>query len=190
MTKIKEFLNAFIEAERIAIAARQTTELDEYNSKLQLMNTFLIDSLKNRFGMIPMTKLFDKDYYERVKDYPAPTKRHVYRIDEYKTNKNSTLHLCFVSEKTPDDWKEYHTLLIIQNHENNLTITSKFSYSDDETDNTKRWYFGGGEKEYMNILKGKYLLNKNALGELVKVNRFLEPSQDEDSMVMYNRDEL
>jgi len=185
-----EFLENFLEVEKEAITASDIPDLENFNSKLEFMNEFLVDSLKNTFGMIPITELSDADYYERVKDYPAPTKRHIFRIDEYKTGNNTTIYLCFISERTPDDWKEFHTLLILEKIEKKMLITSKFTFSDDETDSTKRFYFGGGEKNFMTIIKDKYLLNKKVLGTLIKVNRLLEPAQDEESMIGYNSDEL
>ncbi len=188
MERIIKFLEDFFKKEVDAIKASDIPDLNDFNRKLEEMNQFLSDPLKNRFGMIPMEKLDSPEYYESVKDFPAPDKRFLFRIDEYETSDKKKLYICYTSNYNPDGWKSYFNCFIIGKINNEFKIFSKFNYSDRGMGGDKKWFFSGGEEQYMQKINGEYLLNKDSLGKQISIHRILEPSNDADSMKEYNKD--
>lgn len=68
MEKIKSFISTFLKSEVEASDASITPNLDDYNQKLNFMNSFCVKELSNEFGMIPQNKLESDEFYERWKN--------------------------------------------------------------------------------------------------------------------------
>lgn len=187
MEEIISFLNNFFNSEVEALKASDIPDLEDFNSKLELMNQFLIEPLKNKFGMIPLTELDDEEYYESVADYPAPDPRLLFRIDKYVTSNQEEIYLSYVSHNNPDGFKSYFNNFVIMHTGGKTRIHAKFNFSDRGM-GIKKWYFGGGDDRFMKEVDGEFLLNEKSLGAKIEINRILEPSSNEDSMKEYNKE--
>ncbi|WP_108808033.1 MULTISPECIES: hypothetical protein [Aquimarina] len=189
MEEVINFLNDFFQSEVNAIKASDQADLDNFNDKLEIMNQFLVDDLKNNLGMIPLKELKDPNYYERVKNYPPPDPRFLFRIDTYKSNdKDYYRYHCFVSDSNPDDWRSYLNSFVVDKEGGEFKIFSMFFFSDKGMGGDKKWHFNAGEDRFMNKENGQYLLNIESLGDRIEINRITEPSDDADSMKEYNKD--
>lgn len=187
MKEIISFLDEFFEAEKKVLTTYMVPDLKTYNNAVDSIAMYVVPELKNSFGA-KLNTLNDPSFYERVKNFPAPEKRLLFRIDEYETTEKDKLYVCYVSNYNPNGWKSYFDFFIVGIIDSELKIISKFNYSDRGMGGNKRWYFGGGNKKYMHKLNGEYLLNKDSLGNQISIHRILEPSNDADSMKEYSKD--
>ncbi|UPT69988.1 MAG: hypothetical protein M0D53_12715 [Flavobacterium sp. JAD_PAG50586_2] len=126
MEEIKAFLNDFLEAEVQAIKSRDIADLNDYNSKLDYMNSFVIDSVKNQFGMTPKHTLDSPQYYEKMKGAGNPDKRFVFRIDKFEQNER-VIYKALVSERDPNGLMIYADCFIIEKR-NSSKIIAKFFF--------------------------------------------------------------
>ncbi len=176
MENVIDFLDRFFEAEVAAIAANRVPDLDDYNRKLEAMNRFASPKVKNKFGMIPLKTLEEPDYYERAAKRKPPTKRFLFRIDHYQTSDGTALYHCFVSDRSPKDWKEYGKCLIVEEVDSELTITASRFFKLFGA-NTYKWTTVATDSAY----------DVNHPGKLVETRRLLAPSDHPASMQRYER---
>ncbi len=188
MEDIIKLLNDFFQSEVEAAAARNVPNIESYNNKLDVMNDYVVESLKNRFGMIPMKELSPDDYYERVKSFPIPNKRYLFKIDKYKTSGGKFIYKCLVSKSNPRRPRLF-SLFIVEYIDEKLKIQSFFNFSDKGMGGEKKWYYIGGSEDFMHKFNGEYLLNEEALGEKIETIRLLEPvSVNGDGLKEYHKD--
>ena len=188
MNEVIEFLNKFFETEAEAIKASDVPDIETFNNKLEEMNKFLEKDVQNKLGLIPLNELKSEDYYNRVKNFPVPDPRFLFRIDTYDNKNHGKLYCCFVSDSNPDDWQAYLNLLVVSKIEGEFKVISVFFFSNKGGLDEKKWHFNAGNEEFMERIDGHYILNNNSLGERKEIKRLLEPSDDQDSMKEYNKD--
>ncbi|WP_024769963.1 hypothetical protein [Aquimarina macrocephali] len=187
MKEIEEFLNHFFEEEQKILNAYLKPNLENYNNTIDNIARFVVSKLENGFGA-KLNSLRDDSFYERVKNFPSPQKRFLFRIDQYETDNNDHLYHCFASDSNPDDWKSYLNSFVVGKVGGELKILSMFFFSDKGMGGEKKWHFNAGEDKFMNKENGQYLLNIESLGDRIEINRITEPSDDADSMKEYNKD--
>lgn len=185
MKQIINFLNTFFEAETKAWDASIKPNLEDFNNKLEYLNSLVIENLENSFGLIPMKELESSEFYEDYSDTPPTAKRYLFRIDEYIGTAEEKLFMCYLSRSNPSRKKIANVFLIKQKN-NEAKIFSKFVLSKRSV--PVEWRFTGGDTTYRTKLSDKSLLNKGALGERTNIYRLLEPSDSEESMKLYNED--
>lgn len=172
---VKEFLEFLFKKEQIAIDARHNKDkFDEYNKLAEDIKQFMNDDSVG-FGLPKFRKLQTDDYYEDFKKMPYPTKRHIYKISEYQNQKYGKLWACYVSNQDPGEGltQLLASCFIVAKIDNLFKIIAKFNpdYI------TKEWERRGGDD-----------LNYYDLGELIKVERFMSPVNDEWSIKEYNKE--
>ncbi|WP_108868933.1 hypothetical protein [Aquimarina aquimarini] len=185
--KIIKFLDKFFDAEVDAFMSRRMPDIDEFNKRLEKMNSFISVSLENRFGLIPQTKLMVDDFYERAQKAPPCKKRFLFRIDEFDTKNGEKLFKCFVSGSNPR-LKTVFNLFIIKVIDGELKIITKFSLSDNGMGSGYLWYSGGGDENYEHKVNGESLINPEAFDIKVSEYRILEPENETEEMLIYNQE--
>lgn len=183
MKEIVQFLDAFMEAEILVLKRFLQPDLEEYNKAVDAISQFTVKELEDGFGA-KITRLKRPSYYERVKKYAPPTKRFIFRIDEHKINEEK-IYQCFLSKANPNNYKSYFSDFIVGFIEGQPKILASYVYSDKGMGGEKRFYFHGGISNF-NTDFGQYqILNTQILGELIKITRLMEPSDDQASMKEY-----
>ncbi|WP_196887673.1 hypothetical protein [Aureivirga sp. CE67] len=178
MKKIYNFLKLFLDIETDARISRRFRDLDLYNARLEEMNTFLIQDLKNSFGIVPLNELDNEGYYKSTLLSPLPKNtRHLFKISHYKNEKYGDLYLAYVSIDNPNSSysQNYFMCLCITFIDDKLKIIKRFIFSEDEQTEEKYWR----ESEGVNDL---FFGN---LGTFISCERYLEPTECEFSMNDY-----
>ncbi|WP_109302617.1 hypothetical protein [Aquimarina sp. AU474] len=188
MKNIINLLEDFFEREVNALMARRKADMANYNEKLKLMNELTIELLKNSFGMIPAKKLYDESFYERAQKAPPVLKRHLFRIDEYKTSKGDIVYTCMASGSNPKIASLF-SLFIVGYIDNEPKIFTKFTLSDNGMGGDMKWFSGGGDERFEHKVDDEFVLNETALGEKTETLRLQEPVEtDIDGLKEYNKD--
>ena len=186
--EVIDFLDEFFEAEKQIVENYLKPDLKTYNNSVDNISNYVVDSLKSSFGAklsVPMSDSF----YERMEKHPPVEKRYLFRIDHYNTEEGDDLYIAYVSNKNPKGWKAYFDCFIILPEGSSYKISAKFNFTDRGT-GIKKWYFTGGEQKFLENKNGERLLNEDSLGERKEIKRLLEPSDDQDSIKEYNKDEI
>jgi hypothetical protein len=178
MEEVKSFINAFLKAEAEASDASITPNLEDYNKKLSFMNSFCVEELHNKFGMIPSEELEDEEFYESWEDADSSNTRHLYKISHYKDDKYDDVYVVYISERNPnDEIFLYGKCLFVAKIDNQIKIIKSYSFGDEMLVKDK---FEGGQ--------GLEDISFKTLKKPVKIERYLEPVDDEDGMEHYLKD--
>lgn len=180
MNAVTVFLNSFFEAERRVVEGYLQPDLDAYNLAVDRLGAFVDPSLKSAFGA-KLSRLMGESFYERMKKHPPVELRYLYRLDSYQTADDISLHLAFVSNKNPKGWKAYHECLLVSDASK---IVARFIFTDCGA-GTKAWYFGGGQVAFTQPVDGVRLLNPEALGEQMSIERLMAPDADTNSLAAF-----
>ncbi|WP_196887669.1 hypothetical protein [Aureivirga sp. CE67] len=181
MDKINTFLKRFFKSEIDAKISSWFNNIENYNIKLKKMNSFLIEDLKESFGMVYLSEPKDDEFYNDVKYSSLPTNpRHLFKISHYKNKKYGDLYLTYVSIDNPNSSysQNYFMCLCITFIDDKLKIIKRFIFSEDEVTEEKYWR----ESEGVNDL---FFGN---LGTFISCERCLEPKHCEFSMKDYLTD--
>lgn len=132
MEEIKKFIGAFLKTEAEASDASVKPNLVDYNEKLNFMNSFFVEELYNKFGLVPQNKLKNDEFYERWKDKSPARVRHIYKISYYKDSKYGNIYVVYISERNPDnEIFLYGGALFVANIYNELKIIKSYTFGDD-----------------------------------------------------------
>ncbi|MGL6126832.1 hypothetical protein [Chryseobacterium artocarpi] len=177
MKEIKKFISAFLMAEAEASDASIKPNLVDYNKKLNFMNSFCVEELYNKFGMIPQDELESEEFYETWKDAESSSPRHIYKISNYKDDRYRDVYVVYISERNPDDEIFlYGECLFVTNIDNELKIIKNYTFGDDR----------GKDKFVAN--QGLKDISFKTLKKPAKIERYLEPLDDNDGMEHYLKD--
>ncbi len=175
---VKKIISEFLKAEAEASDASIKPNLDDFNEKLNFMNSFCVEELHNKFGMIPQNELESDEFYETWKDSESSSTRHVYKISHYKDDKYGAVYVAYISERNPDDEIFlYGECLFVTNIDNELKIIKNYTFGDD-----------GAMKDNFVANQGLKDISFKILKKPVKIERYLEPVDDEDGMEHYLND--
>jgi len=96
MEEIKDFIINFTKQEAETIYLMRQPNLEAYNSSLRKMNDYCIDSLHNKFNMVPLMKLDDQKYYDEWSKKEYPSKRDIYKISCYQNEKYGEIYIAYL----------------------------------------------------------------------------------------------
>ena len=180
MEKIKKFINDFFTIEAEAKTARLKPNLEDYNSKLDKMNLYCASNLYNSFGLIHKSTLDSEDFYEDYSDAPPAKPRNLFKISEYKNDKLGLIYAVYCSLPNPiPNQYIYYNCFIVAYYDEQLKLIKDYRYTSDlDVSDEKTWIEGDGLED----------LKINNLGELIRLERILEPKNDEESMKDYLED--
>ncbi|MFC7348958.1 hypothetical protein ACFQO9_19750 [Chryseobacterium zhengzhouense] len=177
MEEIKEFIINFTKQEAETIYLRRQPDLAAYNKALQIMNDYCVEPLHDSFSMIPLTKLYDQEYYDEWSKKEYPSTRDIYKISCYENEKYGEVYIAYLSLRTPKRILTYGNCLFVTRIEGNLKIVKSYLFSGDV-----------GKKEKFEFPKGLEDISFKTLKKPVKIERYLEPVDDEDGMEHYLKD--
>lgn len=175
--EVKNFISTFLKSEVEASDASIAPNLDDYNQKLNFMNSFCVEELSNKFGMIPQNKLESDEFYERWKNADSANMRNIYKISCYQNEKYGEVYIAYLSLRNPKRILTYGNCLFVTRIDGNLKIVKSYLFSGDV-----------GKKEKFEFPKGLEDISFKTLKKPVKIERYLEPVDDEDGMEHYLKD--
>lgn len=178
MEKIKTFIEEFLTAEALASSALVKPDLDDYNNKLSIMNSFCVEELQNMFGMLPLTELWDDDLYEEWKDVDMVNPRNIYKISHYKSEIYDDVYVVYVSPNNPDNMIFlYGESLFVAKINDELKIIKRYVFGDEMLVKSKFENGLGLEGITFKILKSP-----------IEIERYMAPTHDKDGMEHYLSD--
>ncbi len=175
MEEIKNFVISFTKQEAETIYLMRQPNLETYNMALQKMNNYCVESLHNKFGMIPLMELDDQEYYDTWSKKKYPNPRHIYKISHYKEDSYGDVYVVYLSTGNPIvEIFTYGTCLFITKINNNLKIIKKYVFGNEMLVKDK---FEGGQ--------GLEDISFKTLKKPILIERYLEPLDDKDGMEHY-----
>jgi hypothetical protein len=131
MEEIKEFVIGFTKQEAETIYSIRQPDLEAYNSSLQKMNNYCIDSLHNTFNMVPLMELDDQEYYDEWSKKEYPSARDIYKISHYENEKYGEVYIAYLSLRNPNRILTYGDCLFVTKIDGNLKIIKSYLFSSD-----------------------------------------------------------
>ncbi len=178
MEKIKEFIINFTKQEAETIYLSRQPDLQAYNKALEIMNDYCVEPLHDSFGMIHLTHLYEKEYYDRWSKKQYPNTRYLYKISHYKDDKYGDIYVVYLSTGNPiEEIFTYGACLFITKINNNLKIVKKYIFGDEMLIKDK---FEGGQ--------GLEDISFKTVKGPIYIERYLEPLDDKDGMEHYLKD--
>lgn len=178
MQTIKNFITQFLQAEAETTFLMRQPNLENYNNALQKMNAYCVESLQNKFGLIPLNELDEPEYYEKWSTKKHPNPRHIYKISQYHDKTYNDVYVVYVSEKNPDDEIfQYGMSLFITIISDELKIIRNYSFGDAMRIKDK---FEAGQ--------GFSDISFKTLKKPIAIERYQKPEDDKDAMDHYEAD--
>lgn len=177
MEEIKDFIINFTKQEAETIYLMRQPNLEAYNSSLRKMNDYCIDSLHNTFNMVPLLELDDQEYYDEWSKKEYPSTRYIYKISCYENEKYGEVYIAYLSLRTPNRILTYGDCLFVTKIDWNLMIVKSYLFTSDV-----------GKKKKFEFPTGLEDISFKTLKKPVKIERYLEPVDDEDGMEHYLKD--
>lgn len=179
MQTIKTFIQNFLQAEATTSDALVKPNLEDYNQKLETMNSFCVPELHNKFGMVHRTELWDEDFYEDWKDAPPQNPRNIYKISKYQDENLGAIYVVYVSGKNPIAGVfRYGQCVFVSNIKDELKIVKSYSFGYDDRKIKKRFEAGTGLPD----------ISFETLQKPIFIERYMPPSKDKDGMEHYEMD--
>lgn len=178
MDEVKNFLNEFLEAEASTAYALVKPNLEDYNSKLSMMNSFCVEELQNMFGMIPRTELWDDDFYGEWKDADPIKPRNIFKISHYQDAIYNNVYVVYLSQNNPDNIIFlFGECIFIAKINNELKIIKRCAFGDEMLRKNK----------FENSL-GLEDISFETLKTPIEIERYMSPIHDKDGMEHYLMD--
>ena len=175
MEEIKKFVINFTKQEAETIYLMRQPNLETYNKELQKMNDYCINSLHNKFGMIPLMELDDQEYYDTWSKKKYPNTRHIYKISHYIDDIYGDVYIVYLSLGNPlDEIFSYGDCLFITKINEGLSIIKTYLFSSDV-----------GRKKKFELTRGLEDISFKTLKKPIHIERYLEPLDDKDGMEHY-----
>lgn len=179
MQTIKNYITQFLQAEAKASEALVKPNLEDYNNKLEQMNSFCVKELHNKFGMVPRTELWDDDFYEEWQDTPSPNPRNIYKISHYHDERFGDVYIVYLSGKNPiERIFRYGECVFVSNNNDELKIVKNYTFGYDDRKIKKRFETGIGLKA----------ISFETLQKPIVIERYMPPTNDKDAMEHYAMD--
>ncbi|GAA4272697.1 hypothetical protein U6A24_08080 [Aquimarina gracilis] len=177
MKEVQELIDNFSQDEALAYDAKKKPDYEFANQALRNMHQHTISALAGQMGLIYKTKNESDEYYEKKKNKPAYNPRHLFKISHYNHQKYGEVWIAYVSTVNPDpDIKLLSHAFFIVKEDGDLKIARIYIYSNQRGMSTTYDWEG---------LNGYQDLTFESLGELIEVNRILEPLDYQDSLKLY-----
>ena len=179
MKNIKIFVENFLQAEATAGDALVKPNLEDYNQKLEIMNSFCVPELQNKFGMVYRTELWEDDFYEEWKDAAPQNPRNIYKISQYQDENSEDVNVVYLSGKNPiEGIFRYGQCVFVSNINDELKIVKSYSFGYDDRKIQKRFEAGTGLPD----------ISFETLQKPIFIERYMRPSKDKDGMEHYEMD--
>jgi len=177
INEVKSFLDNFFQAEIDARNAAMKPDIEDANNKVDKLHSFVTQELQNSFGVIKSSTPLPDFIYKKFENSFISQARHLYKISEYKNPTYGSLYFSYVSNYNPPS-----TVFILfqcfvvgrVDGQYKIIMTALV----DKDSNPPTWSVTGDEKEF----------SFDSPGELIKVERYLEPKDDSYSMEIYKKD--
>ncbi|WP_234109217.1 hypothetical protein [Chryseobacterium sp. R2A-55] len=178
MKTIKTFIENFLQAEAETTFLMRQPNLENYNNALEKMNAYCVESLQNKFGLIPLTELDEPEYYEKWSAKKHPNPRHIYKISQYQNETYNDVYVVYVSEKNPDDEIfQYGWSLFVTSLKDELKIIRNYSLGD-----------AMRVKDKFEVGQGVTDISFKTLKKPISIERYQKPEDDDDAMEHYEMD--
>lgn len=178
METIKTFIQNFLQAEATASEASIKPDLEDYNQKLEIMNSFCVPELHNKFGMIPLTEPDSDEFYERWAKAKPRNPRDVYKISHYEEKNYGAVYVAYVSGKNPSGmFSLYGECVFVATINEELKIVKNYTFGDDML-----------IKKKFETPQGLADISFETLQKPIAIERYLKPEDDEDAMEHYEMD--
>jgi hypothetical protein len=184
MEEVKQFLETIFTKEQEAYYLEYFKDkIEAYNEAAKEINAFGKDyydeanKLNIPFNIIAYSKSPWPDrFYEKAKNKPVPSKRHLYKISEYNNETYGNVWACYTSVPKPitKTVKSMSSCLIVSKIGDNYKIIAEFITDPD----THKWRFVGGDRN----------IDYYKLGKPTAIERLMSPEIDEWSIEEYNKD--
>lgn len=174
---IHNFSAKFFQAELDARNAYIKPDVELALKKLDTFHSFSVEELHDKFG-ITKNGIPDEDLYEDMEGVSYKQPRHLFKLSQYKNKKYGDLYLAFVSTFNPKpNVFMMFQCFFVANIDGKLKIINAPIFSE-----------GEGETPYWTKGQGRLDATFDTVGELVKVERFVEPSDDPYSIKEYTKE--
>lgn len=178
MEEIKTFIEEFLRAEATAGDASVKPNLEDYNTKLAIMNSFCVEDLHNKFGMIPLTELEDDDFYEEWKDANPANPKNIFKISHYQDESYGDVYVVYVSPSNPNGRIfRYGECVFVTKIGGESKIIKNYTFGDSMRIK-KKFETGLGVED----------ISFKTLKTPIAIERYLEPTHDKDAMEHYAMD--
>jgi hypothetical protein len=178
MEEIKIFVNSFTKQEAKTTSLRRHPNLEVYNNALQEMNNYCVESLHNTFGMVPLKRIYDQEYYDKWSKKKDASPRHLYKISHYKNDIYDDVYVAYVSERNPsDEIFLYGECLFVARINNELKIIKNYTFGDELL-----------VKDKFEANQGLENISFETLSNPINIVRYMAPDDDEDGMEHYLQD--
>ena len=180
MKEIKDFIDTFLNYEAIAFYKRLKPDLAAFNEAYDNMNGCTVGALSGQMGLIKKEKLDSPDFYENYKNIAPFNPRHLYKISHYKHEEFKDVWVVYTSATNPRPAVKLlsYALFVIKEH-GDFKIARDYVYSDNHGMNLTFDWVG---------LQGLQALTFESLGELVGIERYVEPLEFQDSLKLYQEE--
>ena len=179
MEAIKNFITQFLQAEATASDALVKPNLEDYNQKLELMNSFCVLELQNKFGMVSRAELWDDELYEEWKDASPQNPRNIYKISQYQDETLGDVYVVYLSGKNPiERIYRYGQCLFVSNINDELKIVKSYSFGYDDRKIKKKF----------EVEIGLPVISFETLQKPIAIARFIPPTKDKDGIEHYEMD--
>ncbi|MBX2950372.1 MAG: hypothetical protein KF704_13920 [Crocinitomicaceae bacterium] len=178
MKTIKTFIENFLQAEAETTFLMRQPNLENYNNALEKMNAYCVESLQNKFGLIPLTELDEHEYYEKWSAKKHPNPRHIYKISQYQNETYGDVYIAYVSGSNPNGlFFLYGECVFITTINGELKIVKNYTFGDDML-----------VKKKFETPQGLPDISFETLKKPVAIERYQKPEDDDDAMEHYEMD--
>lgn len=183
MEKVKEFLEFLLKNEQEAIFLEYFRDkIEEYNEFIEEnLNSYCEQPYDKSLGEFIPFKIRGKicspasDRFYKVKENATyPIARYLFKISQYEHDRYGHIWICYVSNTNPSKIiKSLTDCFLVAEIEGDLKIIAKMGIDP----NVNKWTFYGGDEDKS--------LRLHNLGTPVKIERYVEPLDDETGLKEY-----
>ncbi|TCI94797.1 hypothetical protein [Tenacibaculum sp. M341] len=181
MEEIRDFILNFLLNEADALNKwHKSKNIKEFNNSLKELHSKVVSEMYGTLGMIQLNKPESEDFYKTYQYREVFKPRHLFKISYYKSEKYGEVWICYTSGTNPDiDFPILTHALFVIKEEEDFKIARNYIYSNQGgMSKTYGWEGGSGYKD----------LTFESIGDLIKVERYLEPEDYRDALMIYNEE--
>ncbi len=180
MNEVKEFIILFFKKEAEAYDKWLKPDIKVFNSTLKQMHSMVVGAMNGQMGMVELQNPESEDFYEDYADEDPTTPRHLFKISHYKHSVHNEAWVIYTSEVNPRmRFPVLSIAFFVIKEEGKFKVARNYIYSNQ----------GGMSTEYgWEGSSGIQDLTFESLGELIAIERYLEPKDRRDALKLYNED--
>lgn len=178
MKQTRTFVLEVLKTEAQAWNLSRTRNLEAANRKIKELHSFALPGTEQCFGISIIRRLKPDSYYDRT--FPISEPRYLFKISQYIHPNYNNLWVAYLSYPNPSREAKKSTIdeaFFVSQHEGQLKVIGAMSVALNNS-NLKPI---GWEKSIYNPSD----LSINNLGELISIERYLEPKDDGFSLQEY-----